>query len=247
MAAARLLIIESNPGALIVARNILARAGYDVITSTDPQEGIERARIHDPHVVLLDGAMADRKTLLDLSWLSDRPLPLLLLVPKGLGARLLESLEIDDLAHRLRMVEIVEKPFLAGRLLRAVEKCFKLPATQVLMEGRLGLISVDQIIQFAENVPATVCCRIRGSTHTIEIFLRGHHIFHARGKEGPVEELIFEVMSWTDGSFQIIADPLVPEEGERAGVALAVAPVLMEGMTRLDEWRHTSDVARGVC
>jgi CheY-like chemotaxis protein len=247
MAAGRLLIIESNPGALIVARNMLARAGYEVSTSGDVKEGIERARLHDPEVVLLDASLAERETLLDLSWLSERPLPLLLLVPKGLGARTLEALPIDDITPRLRLLEIVEKPFLAGRLLRAVEKCFNLPATQVVMEGRLGLISVDQVIQFAENVPTTVCCRIRGTTHTIEIYLRGHQIFYARGREGRVEDLIFEVMSWSDGSFQVIADPPVPEEFERAGVALAVAPVLMEGMTRLDEWKHTSDVARGLC
>jgi CheY-like chemotaxis protein len=250
MSSGRLLIIESNPGALIVARNILAREGYDVLTCGAADEGVKRAQIHVPQVVLLDAAYAEPEVLRDLSLVSDRMLPILLLVPKGMGAMLRETLSVAEFDGRLQIVEIVEKPFVATRLLAAVDKCISALRSssddEPLMSGRLGRLSPDQILQFADTIPATICCRFENGEQAIEIFLRNHSVVHARRPRSNVEsfsetetrDLVFEVMRWTNGRFRMIADPIVPEEAEIAGTALGIAALLMEGMTRLDEWKR---------
>jgi DNA-binding response OmpR family regulator len=267
----RLLIIESNPGALIVARNILAREGYEVLTAGEIGDGIARARKNDPEVVLLDGALAEPALLRDLSEISSKTLPVVMLVPKGLGPALLETLSADAYEPELVIVEVVEKPFMRDQLLRGIEKGLALrdqpptfdtvepdtvdadpcevvsavdltgddstrPITpfaleiekarihaiasrivanipdgatvsedvlvhacevalertpparpdsnrgDLLMSGRLGRITVDQVIQFAEAVPGTVSCVLEHDRQSIQIFLREHTVIFARQK-----------------------------------------------------------------
>lgn len=397
MVAARLLIVESNPGALIVARNVLAREGHEVVTAGDVVDGLVKARQKQPEAVLLDGALAEPEILRQLSRMSKGALPLILLVPKGLGPALLETLSVDALKPDLVVVEVVEKPFLADRLLRAVKKALQLvhlaradamfetiseedsdtidaeaacevleiadvtgddstPPTapfaqlqsllgpqpnkrarwlaarimamlpsgsnvepdtmqrvceealeeeevfgrvenvegEMVMSGRLGIVTVDHVVQVAEAIPKTVSVRLEQGDTAIEIFLRDHTVFYARQRnmpdlfglgrflvdEGFIEEkeltrfillrsragqllgqllvrdglilrsqldkallrqtesLFYEVVRWTNGRFQIVADPAVPEEGELAGISLPIAPLLMEGLRRLDEWRQ---------
>jgi hypothetical protein len=50
------------------------------------------------------------------------------------------------------------------------------------MSGRLGRITVDQVIQFAEAVPGTVSCVLEHDRQSIQIFLREHTVIFARQK-----------------------------------------------------------------
>ena len=54
MAGERILVIEDNPLNLELVRALLQRLGYIVIDSGTAEEGIERAKAEQPHLILMD-------------------------------------------------------------------------------------------------------------------------------------------------------------------------------------------------
>ena len=296
----RVLIVDSNPGALIVARNMLSRDGYEAIPCSGIDDAIGRAKRKAPHALLLDGALADQAALGRLSNALTRSVPMVVSAAKGGGGQLLEELLSDRVAPKLRLVEVVEKPFLVECVLRAVRKCFDRPPIAPLagmesllepapskrarwlssriiamlpdasrldaaslegacaraldeeevfghiaaiegapvMAGRLGHVTADQVLHFAESVPTTTCSRFHAGGRSIEIYLKNHDIFFARERERPTlgaGDLLLEIVRWSSGSFQIIADPSVPAEAELSGVKLPIGPLLFDVIVRLDE------------
>jgi DNA-binding NtrC family response regulator len=67
MSARTILIVEPNPGIMIVGRNVLARAGYDVFAVSTIDEGLREAKRHVLDCVLLDGRHSEPEVLLALS------------------------------------------------------------------------------------------------------------------------------------------------------------------------------------
>ena len=53
------LIVEDNPRNLKLARDLLDYAGYRTLTATTAEDGIELARSHRPHLVLMDVQLPD--------------------------------------------------------------------------------------------------------------------------------------------------------------------------------------------
>ena len=58
-----ILVVEPNPGILIVARNVLSRAGLRVVAAPNIKEGLELATKHDIDAVLVDAQLADPKSM----------------------------------------------------------------------------------------------------------------------------------------------------------------------------------------
>lgn len=54
MAGERILVIEDNPLNLELVRALLQKLGYIVIDSGTAEEGIERAKAEQPHLILMD-------------------------------------------------------------------------------------------------------------------------------------------------------------------------------------------------
>ena len=54
MAGERILVIEDNPLNLELVRALLQKLGYVVIDSGTAEEGIERAKAEQPHLILMD-------------------------------------------------------------------------------------------------------------------------------------------------------------------------------------------------
>jgi two-component system, cell cycle response regulator DivK len=53
------LIVEDNPRNLKLARDLLDYAGYQTLTATTAEDGIELARSHRPDLVLMDVQLPD--------------------------------------------------------------------------------------------------------------------------------------------------------------------------------------------
>lgn len=123
MSAGTILIVEPNPGILIVARNVLARAGFRVLAAHDAGEGVALARQSRPDVVLVDSKQATPRVLAALSTASWDGIPIILTVQKGRDAVTLESIELPDPRQSSpEIAEFVDKPFVPERLLAAVER-----------------------------------------------------------------------------------------------------------------------------
>jgi CheY-like chemotaxis protein len=54
MAGERILVIEDNPLNLELVRALLQKLGYVVLDSGTAEEGIERAKAEQPHLILMD-------------------------------------------------------------------------------------------------------------------------------------------------------------------------------------------------
>jgi len=54
MAGERILVIEDNPLNLELVRALLQKLGYVVIDSGTAEDGIERAKAEQPHLILMD-------------------------------------------------------------------------------------------------------------------------------------------------------------------------------------------------
>ena len=115
------LIVEGNPGALIVARNVLGRADYIVGTCGSPAEGLRKAQADLPDIVVLDAAFASPEMLRAISDASPSTLPIILSVPMGLGEQVQDSL--PDL-EGVEFGGVLEKPFTPDTLLEAVREVF---------------------------------------------------------------------------------------------------------------------------
>lgn len=123
MSAGTVLIVEPNPGILIVARNVLARAGFRVLAAHDPLEGATLAERTRPHVVLIDSKLASPGILESIS-VAARGTPVILTIQKGRDAISLETLDHHP-SEIVEIAEFVEKPFVPERLLSSVERALE--------------------------------------------------------------------------------------------------------------------------
>ena len=53
-------------------------------------------------------------------------------------------------------------------------------------------------------------------------------------------QLVYEVLRWADGRFQLLDEPL-PIEADRACLNMGLSELVLEGYRRVDEWRYMSD------
>jgi two-component system, cell cycle response regulator DivK len=51
---ARILVVEDNPLNLKLVRDVLGAAGYDVVSATSGEDGLQMATEHPPDLVLMD-------------------------------------------------------------------------------------------------------------------------------------------------------------------------------------------------
>lgn len=120
-----ILIVEPNPGVLIVGRNVLARAGFTVTAVSSVEDALAHARRHVPDVVLLDGRTAEPEILRALGRARSGGVPVVLTAQKGKDHEALARLEASGWARKLEIADVIEKPFVPERLLQAVERALE--------------------------------------------------------------------------------------------------------------------------
>ena len=119
-----ILMVEPNPGILIVARNVLSRAGHSVLAVEQAEEGIHIAKSERIDAVLLDARQADRQLLAALN--ARRQVPVILTFQRG--KPIAGRGDVDLTQPGVDTAEFLEKPFSPDRLLRTVDR---------VIEGRL--------------------------------------------------------------------------------------------------------------
>ncbi len=122
MSAQTILMVEPNPGILIVARNVLVKAGFAVLAVSNVRHALQLARQRRVDLVLVDHRQADNALLAGLA--STRPtggLMLIMTAQKGHPPRL-EDLQGQFIGIDVEITDVLEKPFAPDRLLAAVER-----------------------------------------------------------------------------------------------------------------------------
>lgn len=120
MSAQTILMVEPNPGVLIVARNVLVKAGFAVLAVSNARHALKLARQRRIDLALVDYALASAQLLGGLA--DTRPssgVPVIITAPKGSTASL-EDLRARFVALPVELSDVIEKPFATDRLLGAV-------------------------------------------------------------------------------------------------------------------------------
>lgn len=130
MGARTILIVEPNPGIMIVGRNVLMRAGFDVHAVSTIDEAIDDAKKQSFDCVLLDGRHSEPEVLLALARSRGAGVPIILTVQKGRDVLTIEALEAGGWSDLVEIAEVIEKPFSPERLLSSVEKALSKSAVE---------------------------------------------------------------------------------------------------------------------
>jgi hypothetical protein len=97
--------------------------------------------------------------------------------------------------------------------------------------GLIGQPELDQILMAQSSANQPIGARLVAA----RLIGRGDLM---QALEIQTQELVFEVLRWTNGVFTLTANPELPSEAHAAALRLQLQPVLLEGMRRLDEWRQ---------
>ena len=118
MSTGTIVMVEPNPGILIVARNVLTRAGHDVVAVAKAEDCVEVTRSRQVDVVLLDARLADPPILSALH--ANGRIPIILTFQRG--KRVAGQPDVDETQPGVATADFLEKPFSPERLLRTVER-----------------------------------------------------------------------------------------------------------------------------
>ncbi|MBN1542188.1 response regulator, partial [candidate division KSB1 bacterium] len=55
----KILLVDDNIDMLLIGQRIFSRAGYDFISARNGQEGLEKARLEKPDIIVLDYMLPD--------------------------------------------------------------------------------------------------------------------------------------------------------------------------------------------
>ena len=128
----KILLVDDNLDMLLIGQRIFSRAGYQFISARSGEEGLEKALIEKPNVIILDFMLPDMN-----------------------GAELIKKINLDDDYETIRTIPIV---ILTARseYINEVQDCFALGLRAFLNKpfGHRELVNIiDNIIHISDTQP----------------------------------------------------------------------------------------------
>jgi CheY-like chemotaxis protein len=120
---ARILIIDDDEQIRIILRNMLQRAGYEVVEAVNGKQGLRLYYEHPADMVITDILMPVMPGSRLISILR-KDFPDLKVIAMSGGGRMYRSDSYLKLASELGAQRILEKPFFQTDLLEAIEETF---------------------------------------------------------------------------------------------------------------------------
>jgi len=120
MARKKILLVDDSSTARLLARMVLQESSYDVITARDGVEGVEKARLEKPDLILLDVMMPNMDGIEACKRLRDEPttstIPIIMVTTRGEEG-------IAEASYAYGCNEFVTKPVDPAELLAKVRNC----------------------------------------------------------------------------------------------------------------------------
>jgi CheY-like chemotaxis protein len=254
-AKARILIVEDEPTVLNLFRYLLTDGGYSVATAQSGSEAMEKLS-EGFDLVLTDLKMEDMDGMEVLELVQERSPETAVIVVTGYAAMdsAIEAMRrgADDYINKIesitKILPSVEKALKKRKLRQKFIETVKQQAVNEMVSttvsGNLRDMSLTSVIQIicTDMRSAKLVLRRSNSVSDGEkregvIFFENGQIVHAVAGSLRGAKAFYELLGWTEGSFQMESNVVAP----RQTITVPWARLLLEGVRRLDEESSTLD------
>jgi len=234
MADWRILVADDEPYVVLAIKEVLEGLPAGVLEAHDGEEALRLAKAEKPDLILLDVKMPGLDGFQVATALKKDPstatTPLIFFSALGAPSEKVRGLELgaDD---------YIAKPIDADELKARVRTILRRNRPQkgpsFLASGQLQVTGLASLVRTLETDRRTTRLLLgRGEEQGEIIFVDGHI---TRATQGPRqgESAVYELLTWKDGSFQMMAVDRAQQMGGE--VAAPNQGLLLEGLRRLDE------------
>lgn len=233
----KVLLADDNSSILRILESVARELGCETVTAGDGAEALLMIQKTPPDLVvadfdmpILDGVQLFRKLKKSPT---HREIPYLLLATRSEMEQKVKTLdEVPD--------EWIQKPFFASEVkvrLRSILSRipqFRLESLRIkngMMSGRLADMSPIDLIQALGLGQKNCALRVQTPEESAIIYFREGQIHDAECGTARGPGVVYRVLSWSEGQFQIDFDGTSPQNS----VEEPTQSLLMEGLRRLDE------------
>ncbi|HOE83285.1 MAG TPA: sigma-54 dependent transcriptional regulator [Myxococcota bacterium] len=168
----RVLVIDDEPGFLQILQVILSRAGYNVVTATSAEDGLELLERHHFDLCLCDLKMPGMDGMGFLAALKSRGIPLTVIVMSAYG-----SIDLAIDAMKAGAYDYINKPFQAEEILLAIKKAEEreqLRRENLELRNKAGQCpSETRIIAKSEAMRKTIATASRIASYRSTVLITG--------------------------------------------------------------------------
>ena len=225
MAAKRILVVDDEPNVVKSCARMLELEGFEVQGATNGTEAIDLYKSDHFDLALVDLKMPGMDGLEVLAALKDYDADATVVICTAYGTK--ESV-VDAL--RLGACEFLEKPLDISTLIATVRRNLK-QGSSAAVRGNLRTLSLPSIVQINCTERNHACLRLKRRGQRASVFFAGGDIAHAVLGSQIGEEVVYELLTWEDGEFELEMDVPAPERT----VTVGWSGLLLEGMRRIDE------------
>ena len=237
-----LLLVDSDARSTRVLEVNLRQAGYNVTTSADGDDALEKAEIITPDLILTDTVLPKRDGFSLVQSIKAKAelanIPIVFLTNQ-------KSVEDKVRGLELGVEDYLVKPIFVRELLSRVQILLQKRdhdslANRQSLSGRTKFagstndMAIVDLLQTFEVSRKSGVLRVEYQKQVAEIFFRDGRIVDASCGRLRGEEAIYRTLLWTNAQFAVEFTQVKNEET----VTVTTQGILMEGMRRLDEWQR---------
>jgi DNA-binding response OmpR family regulator/predicted regulator of Ras-like GTPase activity (Roadblock/LC7/MglB family) len=221
----RILVVDDEPNLVKLCVKTMEREGFEARGTTSGAEAIAFYKSEGFDLALVDLKMPDVDGLKVLTSLRKYDPSAAVVIFTGYGTK-------EDVVEALRLgaCEFLEKPANAKTLVATVRRVLE-RGDSAAVRGNLHSLSLAGIIQIncIERNQARV--RLRHQGREGSLFFADGEVVHAELGSQVGEEVVYELLTWKDGDFELEMGVSPPKQT----IATGWSGLLLEGMRRLDE------------
>jgi CheY-like chemotaxis protein len=232
----KVLLVDDNPMILGMLQTALTPLA-NVSTASDAADALLKAVEDPPDLLVADYRMPGMDGRQLVEKLKSRP--------KTAAASVILLATRADITEKLSAQEpaiddFVEKPFFlreaTQRLKRiidkiALEKMAKTSASDGVLRGSISQMNVIDLVQSLEMGRKSCALTLTNKAETCAMYFKEGQVTHAQYGGLLGDHAVFQVLRWTDGSFQIDFEGKTTKQT----ITLNTQGLLMEGLRLLDE------------
>jgi CheY-like chemotaxis protein len=221
----RILVVDNEPDELESYTGILEGQGFEVHRTTSGTQAIALYKREDFDLSLLDLKIPDMDGLKVLAALReyDSSAAVIIFTAHGTKETVVEAL-------RLGACEFIEKPADAETLTGTVHRVLA-QGNGAAVRGNLRSMSLPSIVQINCTERNQARLRIKRQGQEGSVFFADGEVVHAVLDSRVGEEVVYELLTWADGDFQLDVGVSPPEQT----MTTSWSGLLLEGMRRIDE------------